>query len=127
MTVLVADDSERSRELLSAVLGHLGFTVIGASTGTQALALAERHRPCLAILDIRMPGLDGYQTAQAIRGVAGLGGIPIIALTASAREEDRDRAISAGFTRFYTKPMDLSALRRAILDAIPASAVAASR
>jgi CheY-like chemotaxis protein len=117
MTVLVADDNEKGRELLRAYFGHLGHAVVEAANGTDAVALARRTHPDVFVLDIRMPGLDGYETARALRADPEFRDKPIFALTASAREEDKSRAMEAGFTAFLCKPISLSVLRDAITSA----------
>jgi two-component system cell cycle response regulator DivK len=108
--VLVADDRETGRELVRTVLENAGYQVIEASDGTEAVAQARQFRPDLIILDIHMPGLDGFQVIEVLRE-EGFAAIPIIALTASAMMGDRERAMEAGFTGYITKPIRLDALR----------------
>jgi CheY-like chemotaxis protein len=109
--VLVADDRETGRELVRTVLENAGYQVIEASDGTEAVAQARQFRPDLIILDIHMPGLDGFQVIEVLRREEGFAAIPIIALTASAMMGDRERAMEAGFTGYITKPIRLDALR----------------
>jgi CheY-like chemotaxis protein len=109
--VLVADDKETGRELVRTVLENSGYEVFEASDGRQAVAEAGRIRPDLIILDIHMPGLDGFQVIEKLRGDQGFTATPIIALTASAMMGDRERAMAAGFTGYITKPIRLGALR----------------
>jgi CheY-like chemotaxis protein len=109
--VLVADDRETGRELVRTVLENTGYQVYEASDGQEAVEQACQIRPDLIILDIHMPGLDGFQVIEKLRGVEGFSSIPIIALTASAMMGDRERAMAAGFTGYITKPIRLDALR----------------
>jgi CheY-like chemotaxis protein len=112
--VLVADDKATGRELVRAVLEKSGREVFEAGDGEQAVAEALRIRPDLIILDIHMPGLDGFGVIEKLRRDEGFAATPIIALTASAMMGDRERAIAAGFTGYFTKPIRLDALRAAV-------------
>jgi len=109
--VLVADDRATGRELVRTVLEKSGYQVFEASDGEQAVAEARRIQPDLIILDIHMPGLDGFGVIQKLRGEPRFAAIPIIALTASAMMGDRERAIEVGFTGYITTPIRLAALR----------------
>lgn len=109
--VLVADDKAAGRELVRTVLENAGYEVFEASDGEQAVAEAGRIHPDLIILDIHMPGLDGFGVIEMLRRQEHFTATPIIALTASAMMGDRERAITAGFTGYITKPIRLEALR----------------
>jgi len=109
--VLVADDKATGRELVRTVLEKIGYAVFEANDGEQAVEEARRIRPDLIILDIHMPGLDGFGVIERLRREDGFRTTPIIALTASAMMGDRERAMSVGFTGYITKPVRLGALR----------------
>jgi two-component system cell cycle response regulator DivK len=109
--VLVADDKDTGRELVRTVLEKSGHQVFEASDGEQAVAEALRVHPDLIILDIHMPGLDGFGVIEKLRRQKDFAATPIIALTASAMMGDRERALSVGFTGYITKPIRLEALR----------------
>ncbi len=109
--VLVADDKAPGRELVRMVLEKGGYQVFEASDGEEALKEARAVQPDLIILDIHMPGLDGFGVIEKLRKEPGFAAIPIIALTASAMMGDRERAMAAGFTGYITKPIRLGALR----------------
>ena len=113
-TILVADDSAVSREMVREALEDIGYRVVEAADGREALAKALDSAPDLALLDIRMPVLDGYATARAMREDPRLAGLPILALTAFAMRGDNEKAISAGFDGYLTKPIGIAALRAAI-------------
>ncbi len=109
-TILVADDDPVSRELVvEALSGH--YRLIQAIDGQEALALLRTSRPRLALLDIRMPGLDGYGVLAEARRDPDIRHIPILAVTAFAMQGDHQRAVEAGFDGYLTKPVDLVALR----------------
>src|SRR5262249_45472001 len=103
-TVLVADDKSTGRELVRTVLERSGFIVIEAADGVEAIQCARDSKPDLIILDLHMPGVDGFGVIQELRADDRFAATPIIALTASAMQRDRERAISAGFTSYITKP-----------------------
>jgi len=109
--VLVADDKATGRELVRTVLENTGYQVFEASDGQQALEQARRVHPDLIILDIHMPGLDGFGVIEILRREDDFASVPIVALTASAMMGDRERAMAAGFTGYITKPIRLGALR----------------
>jgi len=109
-TILVADDSEDAVESLAMLLELEGHQVVVAHDGNAALDAAERTRPHIAILDIGMPGATGYEVASRIRKAPWGQGMLLIAATGWGQEEDRRRAIAAGFDRHLTKPMDATAL-----------------
>jgi CheY-like chemotaxis protein len=110
-TVLIADDKPTGRELVRTVLENTGYTVIEASDGHEALRRARESRPDLIILDLHMPGLDGFGVIQELRRDPQFAETPIVALTASAMQGDRERALSIGFTGYITKPIRLTLLR----------------
>jgi len=109
--VLVADDKPTGRELVRTVLENSGYEVFEASNGLEAVKQAHQLSPDLIILDIHMPGLDGFGVIEQLRREDHFAATPIIALTASAMMGDRERAMAAGFTGYITKPIGLKALR----------------
>jgi CheY-like chemotaxis protein len=114
--VLVVDDDVRNIFALSSVLERRGMTVLTAGTGREAIATIE-STPDVAIvlMDIMMPGMDGYETMQVIRQNALFRRLPIIALTAKAMKGDREKCLDAGASEYLAKPVNteqlLSALR----------------
>ena len=115
-TVLLVDDDARNIFALSSVLERRGIKVLAATTGNEAIQLVE-STPNLAIvlMDIMMPGMDGYQTMQVIRANPAFRRLPIIALTAKAMKGDREKCLEAGASDYLAKPVNteqlLSALR----------------
>ena len=110
-TVLVADDIATSRELIRTVLEQCGHTVLEASDGAEAVRFALEILPDLIVLDLHMPALDGPGVLQKLRSDERFTRTPIVALTASAMQGDRERVLSAGFTSYIAKPISLNALR----------------
>src|SRR5712691_9562735 len=109
--ILIADDKATSRELVKTVLEKGGYQVFEAGNGAEAVRSAKELRPDLIILDLHMPDLDGFGVVEELRRDQGFAATPIVALTASAMQGDRERAMAAGFTGYITKPIRLGALR----------------
>jgi len=105
LRVLVADDNRDAADSLERILGFYGYEVKVAYDGTSALAAGEAFEPHFAILDIGMPGANGYQVARAMRDRHG-SRITLVALTGWGQEADRRRALEAGFDYHLTKPVD---------------------
>lgn len=110
------EDNQANRDLLREYLNALGHVTIMAETGESAVQLADHMfcPPDLVLLDIRMPGISGYEVLGDLRSRPTWQGTPILALTASAMPDDRQRALQAGFDAFITKPLVLADLRQEI-------------
>ena len=104
--ILVADDDQDSAESLAMLLQMMGHEVRSALNGLEALAVAAAFEPDLIVLDIGMPGLDGYEVCRRIRQQAWGRVVVIAALTGWSRDEDKARSEQAGFDRFLVKPVD---------------------
>jgi signal transduction histidine kinase len=105
--ILVADDNLDTRESLALLLSLEGHSVYTASDGQQTLERAEEYRPDVALLDIGMPGMDGYEVARRIRARPWGGRITLVALTGWGQDADRIRSHDAGFDSHLVKPVDL--------------------
>ena len=111
--VMVVEDNDDTRELLTAALQQAGHEVTASPDGIDAFDAAVRHPPEVMLIDIGLPGRDGYQLARDVRKA--LGGQPrLIALTGYGQPEDRRRALDAGFDDHLTKPVDLDTLEAAV-------------
>jgi CheY-like chemotaxis protein len=109
--VLIADDKATSRELIRLVLESRGYEITEAGDGVEALRLARQIQPDLIVLDLHMPGVDGFGVVAELRLDPRFSATPIMALTASAMQGDRGRALDAGFDSYVSKPIPLQALR----------------
>jgi len=107
--ILVVDDLPQNVRLLEAVLSPKGFRVVTASSGEEALAVLSQEHPDLVLLDILMPGMDGYEVCRRIRQDPGTAFLPVIMMTASG-EEQKLRAIESGADDFVNKPFDQAEL-----------------
>jgi CheY-like chemotaxis protein len=113
-TILIADDKDSSRELIRALLERSGYRVQEAADGEQALEQARSGDPDLILLDLQMPRLDGFGVIRELRRDDRFRDKPVVALTAYAMHGDREKALSAGFTSYVTKPVNLMELREHI-------------
>jgi len=109
--ILVVDDEDRNRRLLVAMLEAEGYTAPEAADGAQALELVRQSLPDMVLLDIMMPGMDGYEVARALKADAATKAIPIVMVTALDDRESRLRGLEAGAEEFVTKPVDRNELR----------------
>jgi DNA-binding NtrC family response regulator len=105
-TVLVVDDEALNVDLLEQELGDAGYRTVAASSGEQALALAARVAPDLVLLDVRMNGIDGYETCRRLKAAEATRGIPVIFLTALTESFEKVRAFRAGAVDYVTKPFE---------------------
>ena len=106
--ILIVDDNEDNRDVLSRRLKRKGFEVTTASGGQEGIDKATDDKPDLILMDMNMPGVDGWQATTTIRN-SGIT-IPVIALTADAMTGDRERAIEAGCSDYHTKPIEMADL-----------------
>ncbi|HEV2911882.1 MAG TPA: response regulator [Pyrinomonadaceae bacterium] len=123
-TVLVVDDVSDNLILISLSLQDMGYRVLTASNGEEAVAVAQRARPDLILMDIAMPGLDGLGATRRIRSQAELRSIPIVAITAFETDGFRRAAFDAGFDGYLTKPFDFVRLNNLIKMLLPTEEVA---
>ena len=100
------EDNEDNRIIYSTVLRHVGYDVLEAEDGVQAIALARSARPALILMDISIPQLDGWEATRVLREDPDTRAIPIIALTAHALADDREKAAQMGFTAYLAKPVE---------------------
>jgi CheY-like chemotaxis protein len=122
-TVLVVDDVSDNLILISLSLQDMGYRVLTASNGEEAVAVAQRARPDLILMDIAMPELDGLGATRRIRSQAELRTIPIVAITAFETDGFRRAAFDAGFDGYLTKPFDFVRLNNLIKMLLPTEEV----
>jgi len=109
-TLLIVEDNEMNRDMLSRRLAKRGYDVAIAVDGEQGLAMARSAPPALILMDMSLPGLDGWEATRQLKALPETRGVPVIALTAHAMAGDREKAIAAGCDDFDTKPVDLPRL-----------------
>jgi two-component system cell cycle response regulator DivK len=116
--VLVVEDNERNLKLVRAVLEHAGFEVRAAGSAEDALVDAVTHRPDLVLMDLQLPGRDGVAGLESLRAHPVTRRVPVVALTAMAMPEDRERVRAAGFDGYWEKPISVRDLPGQVTAAI---------
>jgi CheY-like chemotaxis protein len=116
LRILIVDDNHDAAEGLGTLLQALGATVAVAYSGPEALDLLDVVVPDVVLLDIGMPGMDGYDVARHIRSTARHAGVLLIALTGWGQDDDRARAARAGFDEHLVKPPDINRLRSLLVE-----------
>ncbi len=117
--ILLVEDNEMNLDMLSRRLGRQGFEVVVAQDGAAGVAKAASERPHLILMDMSLPVLDGWEATRRLKADPATSEIPIIALTAHAMVEDKEKAIAAGCDDYDTKPIDLPRLLEKIRKLLP--------
>jgi two-component system, cell cycle response regulator DivK len=125
--ILLVEDNEMNRDMLSRRLARNGFEVVVAIDGGQAVAMAAAESPDLILMDMSLPVMDGLEATRQIKAAPAARSIPIIALTANALVEDRERALAAGCDDFDTKPVELPRLLEKIKNQLQGAAAVPPR
>jgi CheY-like chemotaxis protein len=118
-TVLVVDDNPDAAGMLASFVRMLGYRVEFALDGPTALRVADRVSPSIALLDLGLPVMDGFEVARRLRGAPGHEAIRLIAITGYGQEADRERSRDAGFDAHLVKPVDLDQLGALITELAP--------
>ena len=108
--VLLVEDNEMNRDMLSRRLARRGYEVVVAEDGEQGIALASQEKPDVILMDMSLPKRDGWEAAREIKACPDTRCIPVIALTAHAMAGDREKALAAGCDDYDTKPIELTRL-----------------
>ncbi len=106
----MVDDNEMNLKLMSGILSRAGFVVVTAQTGEEALATAQHEVPSAVLMDVTLPTIDGLQATRLMKSDQALASIPVVAVTAWATSEDRERAKHAGCVDFIEKPFRINTL-----------------
>jgi two-component system cell cycle response regulator DivK len=105
--ILIVEDNEKNRKLVRDVLRFKGYRTIEAETAEGGLALAQAENPALILMDIQLPGMNGIDALIRLRADAATRRIPVMAVTASAMMQDRQKILAAGFDAYQSKPIDV--------------------
>ena len=119
--ILLVEDNEMNRDMLSRRLARRGFEVLIAENGQSGVDLTVSERPDLILMDMSLPVMDGWEATRRLKADPNTSAIPIIALTAHAMASDREQALEAGCDDYDSKPVDLSRLVRKIEQLLAAS------
>jgi two-component system cell cycle response regulator DivK len=125
--ILIVEDDAESRMLERDILTYNGYRVLEAETAEAGLKLAREAHPALILMDIRLPGMDGIAALRELRADAATCNVPVIAVTASAMNQDRRQITAAGFDGYHGKPIDiveLVASVRELLARVPGATTA---
>ena len=112
--VLIVEDNEKNRKLVRDVLTFKGYEIIEADNGEDGVRLARERRPRLVLMDIQLPGIDGIEALRRLRADDTTRGIPVIAVTASAMDRDRQKIMAAGFDGYQSKPLNVKGFMAAV-------------
>ena len=118
--ILIVEDNEMNRDMLSRRLARNGFEVALAVDGKQGVDMATSEKPDLILMDMSLPIMNGWEATEKVKSNPATKNIPVIALTAHAMSEDREKCIAAGCNDFDTKPVDLPRLLEKIKALLPA-------
>ncbi|MFC7595405.1 response regulator [Terrabacter sp. GCM10028922] len=105
--VLLVEDNPRNLKLARDVLEYAGFSVVVATTGEEAVEQSRTALPDVILMDLQLPGIDGFAALELIRGHTPTAHIPVVALTAFAMRRDRERVLTAGFSGYLEKPISV--------------------
>lgn len=108
--ILVVDNETNIQKLVKVNLAASGYDVLAAGDGETGLRLAQRERPSLVLLDLRMPGMSGWDVLKALKADPQLKGIPVVLMTASVQHSQEERALQAGAAAYLTKPFTIDDL-----------------
>jgi CheY-like chemotaxis protein len=105
--ILIVEDNEKNLKLVRDILQFKGYRTLEAETATEAIALATEHAPDLILMDIQLPDMDGVTALGRLREEPVTAALRVVALTAFAMRDDRERFLAAGFDGYMTKPIDI--------------------
>mgnify|MGYP001235188830 CR=1 FL=1 len=118
-SILVVEDNVDNRRIVRDLLTSVGYTVLEATTGTEGVQVALTHHPALILMDLHLPGIDGYEATRRIKAQGALAHIPIIAVTSYALSGDDVQALAAGCDGYVSKPFSPRALLATIRTYLP--------
>lgn len=113
-TILIVEDNPVNMELASVVLSAAGFNVLQAASAEEGIALAKSEAPALVLMDINLPGMDGFDATRALKEDPETADLPVVALTALAMKGDEERVMAAGCTGYITKPINTREFAQAV-------------
>jgi len=121
-TILIIEDNEKNRRLARDVLQFKGYGILESETAEEGIRLARENKPALILMDFHLPGMNGIQALEVLRADEATRAIPVIAVTASAMTEDRQKIMAAGFEGLQTKPINVKEFLEAVAQTLQKSA-----
>lgn len=119
--ILIVEDNEKNRKLMRDVLQFKGYRIIETAIAEEGIRLARERQPALILMDFHLPGMNGIEALGRLRGEPATRGIPVLAVTASAMTEDKQKILAAGFDGLQTKPIRVKDFVQAVADTIARS------
>ncbi|HKA43142.1 MAG TPA: response regulator [Burkholderiales bacterium] len=116
--VLIVEDNEKNLKLVRDVLQVKGYETVEARTAEDGLKIARERIPALVLMDVQLPGMNGIDALKALRANAATAAIPVVAITASVMQHDRQQIVGAGFDGFVEKPVNLKNLLDTVQHAV---------
>ncbi|MEK7876999.1 MAG: response regulator [Pseudomonadota bacterium] len=123
--ILIVEDNEKNRKLVRDVLQFKGYQTVESETAEEGIRLAHERKPALVLMDFHLPGMNGIEAFKVLRADPQTSAIPIIAITASAMTEDRQKMTAAGFDGLQTKPINVKDFLEAVAQTLKKSGGAA--
>src|SRR5262245_14081879 len=114
--ILIIEDNEKNRKLVSDVLQFKGYQTLESETAEEGIRLVREKKPALVLMDFHLPGMDGIEAFKVLRADAATRSIPVLAVTASAMTEDRQKIMAAGFDGLQTKPINVKEFLAAVAE-----------
>ena len=121
--ILVVEDNARNLKLIRDVLDFAGFEVVAASSAEEGIAIALERPPDLVLMDLQLPGIDGTEALRRLRESPRTESVRVVAVTAFAMKDDRERALMAGFDGYLEKPINVRALPSQVRGFLPTGEV----
>jgi CheY-like chemotaxis protein len=116
--ILIVEDQPLNRKLVRDVLQSKGYRTLESETAEEGLQLAREHLPALVLMDIQLPGMNGIEALKQLRAEPATRAIPVIAVTASAMQQNRQEILSAGFDGYQPKPINIKVFLQAVREAL---------
>jgi two-component system cell cycle response regulator DivK len=123
--ILIIEDNEKNRKLVRDVLQFKGYQTVESETAEEGIRLAREKKPALVLMDFHLPGMNGIEAFKVLRADPQTSSIPIVAITASAMTEDRNRMMAAGFDGLQTKPINVKEFLEVVAQTLKKSGGAA--
>lgn len=120
-TILVVEDNEKNLKLVRDVLQFAGYEVVAATSAEQGVAMALERPPDLVLMDLQLPGMDGTEALRRLRRSTRTRSVPVVAVTAFAMKDDRERALRDGFDGYLEKPISVQALPGQVRSFLPSA------
>jgi two-component system cell cycle response regulator DivK len=118
-TILVVEDNDKNLKLIRDVLQFAGYEVVAASSAELGVAMAIEHPPDLVLMDLQLPGMDGTEGLRQLRESPRTKNVPVVAVTAFAMRDDRERTLNAGFDGYLAKPISVTLLPAQVRSFLP--------